>query len=236
MSSDERPGSRLHGRRRGHRLSAKRQQLVDDLLPKLVLPSAPSMLDARGLFGDDRPIWLEIGFGGGEHLAWQAEHHGDVGFIGAEPYINGVAGLLTAIDDGQLSNIRIEPDDVVPVLERLAPGSLSRVFILFPDPWPKVRHHKRRIVTPATIALLSHLMVDGAELRLATDDMPYARWMMAVMAGSPDFQWTARRPADWRARPPDWPQTRYESKARQAGRNPVFLRFKRVSRTRSAAD
>ncbi len=236
MSTDERPRSRLHGRRRGHRLSAKRQQLVDDLLPKLALPAAPEALDARGLFGDDGALWLEIGFGGGEHLAWQAERHRDVGIIGAEPYINGVAALLAAVDDRQLTNVRVEPNDVVPILERLAPRSLSRVFILFPDPWPKARHHKRRIVTPATIAMLSDLMVDTGELRLATDDMAYARWIMAVMAGCPDFRWTARRPADWRVRPPDWPETRYERKARRAGRNPVFLRFRRIPRTGQEID
>jgi tRNA (guanine-N7-)-methyltransferase len=230
MSAEERPQRRLHGRRRGHSLSAKRQRLVDDLLPRLAVPDGTGRLDARTLFGEDRALWLEIGFGGGEHLAWQAERHGDVGFIGAEPYVNGVAALLDAIDGRGLTNIRIQADDIGPVLERLAPASLARVFILFPDPWPKTRHHKRRIVNPATVARLARLMGDGAELRLATDDMAYARRMMAVLAANPDFRWTARRPADWRERPADWPQTRYEAKALRAGRKPAYLRFVRRER------
>ncbi|TFG87352.1 MAG: tRNA (guanosine(46)-N7)-methyltransferase TrmB, partial [Hyphomicrobiales bacterium] len=227
MSAAERPQRHLHGRRRGHGLTAKRQRLIDDLLPRLAVPEGPGRLDAETLFGDDRTLWLEIGFGGGEHLAWQAERHGDLGFIGAEPYINGVAALLAAIDERDLANVRIRADDVGPVLERLAPASLARVFILFPDPWPKTRHHKRRIVNGATIARLAELMADGAELRLATDDMAYARWMMTVMAANGEFRWTARRPGDWRERPADWPGTRYEAKALRAGRRPVFLRFVR---------
>ena len=224
------PPHRLHGRRRGHSLSAKRQKLVDQLLPRLALPETPERLDAKALFGDDRVLWLEIGFGGGEHLAWQAERHTDIGFIGAEPYINGVATLLAALDDRNLSNIRIQADDVAPVMGRLASASVSRIFVLFPDPWPKTRHHKRRIVNAASVARLAELMVDGGELRLATDDMAYARWMMTILAANADFCWTARRPADWRERPADWPGTRYEAKAHRAGRKSVYLRFLRKVR------
>jgi tRNA (guanine-N7-)-methyltransferase len=202
---------------------------MEELLPRLAVP-AGRCLDSRTLFGDDRPLWLEIGFGGGEHLAWQAERHGDIGFIGAEPYINGVASLLAAVDELGLANVLIESDDVGPLLERLRPASLARVFILFPDPWPKTRHHKRRIVNPATVARLGELMADGAELRLATDDMAYARRMMAVLGRNDDFRWTARRPDDWRARPDDWPETRYEAKAKRAGRTAVYLRFVRKAR------
>lgn len=230
MTSDQGPRSRLHGRRRGHKLSARRQRLVDTLLPQISIPADRENLNAEVLFGDSRPLWLEIGFGGGEHLAWQAARHGEVGIIGAEPYINGVAALLAAIDDAGLSNIRVQPDDIWPVLERLEPASLARVFILFPDPWPKTRHHKRRLVSVETVSRLGDLMADGAELRLATDDMAYARWMLTVLEACPAFRWTARRPADWRQRPGDWPETRYEAKARRAGRSPVYLRYRRVAR------
>ena len=134
MSPDDRHRRQLHGRRHGHRLSARRQHLVDDLLPRLAWPRRRRCSDPEAIFGKPCPIWLEIGFGGGEHLAWQAERHRDVGFIGAEPYINGVAALLAAVDERRLDNIRIVADDIWPVLERLVPGMLDRVFILYPDP------------------------------------------------------------------------------------------------------
>ena len=234
MALEQAPERHVHGRRRGKRLTARRRRLVDELLPRLALPAGGSSLDAVALFGDNRPLWLEIGFGGGEHLAWQARHHRDIGFVGAEPFINGVASLLAAVEADDLVNVRIEADDIVPVLERLAPASLARVFVLFPDPWPKARHHKRRIVNASFVARLAEVMADGAELRLATDDMAYARWMMTVLGANACFRWTARRPADWRQRPADWPETRYEEKARGAGRCPVFLRFVRRERAPTA--
>ncbi len=188
------------------------------------------MLTPKLLFGGSCPVWLEIGFGGGEHLAWQAERHPDVGFIGAEPYINGVAALLAAVDQAELVNVRIVADDIRPVLDRMAVGMLDRIFILFPDPWPKTRHLKRRLVDAGLIAKLADLLADGAELRLATDDMSYARQMLGVTTANPDFCWKARRPGDWRRRPSDWPQTRYEAKAVGAGRSPVYLIFERRRR------
>jgi len=230
MASPTAERRRVHGRRRGKKLTARRQRLVEELLPRLALPEGDAGLDADTIFGDGRPLWLEIGFGGGEHLAWQAARRKDIGFIGAEPYINGVASLLALVDDLRLRNVRIVADDVVPVLMRLRPASLARVVVLFPDPWPKTRHHKRRLVNAENLARLAELMRDGAELRLATDDMAYARWMLALVLANGCFRWTARRPTDWRARPDDWPETRYEAKARRAGRTPVFLRFARKDR------
>lgn len=230
MPETEGQAGRLYGRRRGHRLTERRQALVDELLPRLLLPADPPLLDAAAVFGDDRAIWLEIGFGAGEHLAWQAEHHPELGFVGAEPFINGVASLLAAVEATSLSNLRIIPDDVRPVLERFAPESLWRVSILFPDPWPKARHSKRRIIKPNLIAKLATLMSDGSELRLATDDMAYARRMLAVVMANADFVWNARRPDDWRRPPADWVQTRYEAKAAKAGRRPVYLTFCRRDR------
>ncbi len=186
------------------------------------------LLDPRTLFATPpAAVWLEIGFGGGEHLAAQAEHHPEIGFIGCEVFENGIARLLGDIARRDLGNIRIFADDARALLDCLVPASIGRVFILFPDPWPKLRHHKRRLVAPATLDRLASVMQPGAELRLATDDRGYLLWMLEHLTAHPDFVWTARTAADWRERPPDWPATRYEEKARAAGRTPVFLRFVR---------
>lgn len=224
---------RFHGRRRGRRLRAHREELLASLLPALevTLPADDSVLDPRTLFaGPLREVWLEIGFGNGEHLAWQAQHHADIGFIGAEPFVNGVARLLSDIEAEKIDNIRILADDVRPLLARLPAASLGRVFILFPDPWPKARHHKRRLVSEETLDLLAAAMCDGAELRLATDDADYLTWMLRLALAHQAFDWLAQRPGDWRRRPADWPPTRYEEKNRSGGKGPVFLRFRRRAR------
>lgn len=220
---------RVYGRRRGRPLRQGRQRLQQELLPRLTLTLPESgPLDPYALFST-RPeaIWLEIGFGGGEHLAEQAARHPEIGFIGCEVFENGVARLVGEIARRGLGNIRIFADDARLLLDRLMPASLGRVFILFPDPWPKQRHHKRRLLAPATLDRLAALMPPGAELRLATDDRDYLAWMLQYATAHPDLAWLARRPADWRERPPDWPPTRYEEKARAAGRTPAFLRFVR---------
>ena len=194
------------------------------------LPAAPP-LDLAALFGGARAgYWLEIGFGGGEHLAWQAARHPDIGLIGCEPFVNGVVGALGHIAAARLANVRLWPEPALPLLEALPSGSLARVFVLFPDPWPKLRHHKRRLIQRPLLDRLAGLMVDGGELRIATDDPDYRRWILAALLDHPGFAWLARRPADWRERPPDWPETRYERKARAAGRAPVFFRFARRPR------
>jgi tRNA (guanine-N7-)-methyltransferase len=206
-----------------------RRQARDALLPQLeiTLPEH-GLLDPQALFDAPRKaIWLEIGFGAGEHLAAQARGHPDVGFIGCEVFENGIARLLGDIAQGALDNIRIFADDARLLLDRLEPASIGRTFILFPDPWPKARHHKRRLVGRATLDRLAIVMQPGAELRLATDDHDYLAWMLEYTTAHPGFAWTARRPADWRERLPDWPATRYEAKARAALRTPVFLRFAR---------
>ena len=189
------------------------------------------MLAPAALF--DRPVGavaLEIGFGAGEHLAAQAAAHPERGFIGCEVFENGVAKLLAEIEQRRLANIRLFLDDARLLLATLREASLAHVFILFPDPWPKLRHHKRRIVTRATLDALARVMTDGAELRLATDDRGYLAWMLEHTTGHRDFEWLARRPPDWRERPSDWPATRYEQKAVAAGRSPTFLRFRRRPR------
>jgi tRNA (guanine-N7-)-methyltransferase len=188
----------------------------------------PGQLDPRRLFdGEINDVWLEIGFGGGEHLAAQAEAHPLVGFIGAEPYINGIASLLQAIRARGLRNTRLWPHEGEELLEALGSGSIGRVFVLFSDPWPKIRHHKRRFIGTETVMALARILRDGGELRVATDDAGYLSWILGHILAHPAFEWTARSPADWRDRPADWPATRYEAKARAAGRAAFFLRFRR---------
>jgi tRNA (guanine-N7-)-methyltransferase len=231
---DRPPGRRrvLYGRRRGRPLHRGQQALVDTLLPRLAvtLPAA-GVLDPSALF-DPRPeeVWLEIGFGSGEHLAVQAAAHPAVGFIGCEVFENGIAKLLADVQRRALANVRILTDDARLLIAALPPASIGRVFILFPDPWPKQRHHKRRIVAKETLDALAAIMTDGAELRLATDDLDYLAWMLARLPVHPAFAWLADRPSDWRVRPADWPATRYEAKAITAGRRPYFLRLRRRPR------
>ena len=225
-------GTRLYGRRRGRPLREGRRRVAATSLPRLTIALPPhGMLDPFALFAArPRQVWLEIGFGGGEHLADQAEHHPEIGFIGCEVFENGVARLAGEIERRGLGNIRIFTDDARLLLAALPPASIGRVFILFPDPWPKTRHHKRRLVARPTLDRLAAIMPEGAELRLATDDPGYLAWMLDQATGHPEFARLARRPADWRQRPPDWPPTRYEEKAIAAGRAPAFLRFARKGR------
>jgi tRNA (guanine-N7-)-methyltransferase len=202
------------------------------LLPRLAINLPPSgHLDIAALFGNARrSIWLEIGFGGGEHLAQLAEQHPQIGFIGCEVFENGIVKLLAQIELRRLGNIRIFADDARLIMAALPPAAVDRVFILFPDPWPKRRQHKRRIMSRATLDTLEEIMIDDAELRLATDDADYLSWILEHITAHPAFEWLARRPGDWRERPPDWPPTRYEAKARAAGRSPAFLRMRRRPR------
>jgi len=223
---------KLHGRRRGHKLRAGQQARLDnELAAKQTTPAAIAATGPAGIFPfPPREIWLEIGFGGGEHLAWQGAHNPDIGLIGCEVFQTGIVTLLAQLEDAAQDNVRIVTDDARLVLDVLPDASLGRAFILFPDPWPKVRHHKRRIVSPETMDALARVMQDGAELRLGTDDILYLRAMLEIACSHPDFEWLARRPADWRERPADWPQTRYEAKGIAQGRPPSFLRLKRRPR------
>ena len=219
----------IYGRRRGRKLRTGQAELWKELLPRLrfTVPESGT-LDPRALF--DPPveeIWLEIGFGAGEHLAQQAAANPHAGIIGVEIFETGVAKLVASVAAAKLGNVRILIDDARLLLAALPDGSLDRVFILFPDPWPKKRHQKRRIVAPATLVQLARTMRPGAELRLATDDPDYLRAMLAAATEAPGFEWLARRAVDWRERTADWPSTRYEKKALAAGRTPAFLRFRR---------
>jgi tRNA (guanine-N7-)-methyltransferase len=221
---------RSYGRRRARAPSARQQALWREVLPRVAVPDdAEALADVRALFTPPvREAWLEIGFGGGEHLIWQAKAHPDVGFIGCEPFEDGVVKLLAAIGQETLTNVRICAGDARPLLRLLPQASLGRVFILFPDPWPKKRHHKRRIVSAATLAGVARALRPGGELRIATDVGAYAGAILNAARRCPELRWTAQGPQDWRRRPPDWPQTRYEAKAAAAGRRAYFFRFARV--------
>jgi tRNA (guanine-N7-)-methyltransferase len=226
---ESRPQRLIHtfGRRRGRRLRTGQQGLLADLLPQIAVTAPPAV--PAGLFAPvPREVWLEIGFGGGEHLAAQAASHPDIGFIGCEPFVNGVVSLLAQVKAHGLGNLRIWQGDARALLAGLPASSIGRAFILFPDPWPKARHHKRRLITAPFLDGLARVLLPGAELRLATDDRDYLVWMLERLTAHPAFAWTARGPGDWRVRPGDWPATRYEAKALVAGRTPAYLRFVRA--------
>jgi tRNA (guanine-N7-)-methyltransferase len=219
----------LHGRRKGKALRSHQAQLIDELLPRLALNLATPVADARALF--PRPVsdvWLEIGFGGGEHLIRVGAERPDTGLIGCEPFVNGIAKTLAAIEvQGLLANIRLHAGDAADVLGWLPEASLGRVFLHFPDPWPKRRHRKRRFVSDESLAALARVMRSGAELRFATDIDDYSGWVLARIRRVPDFFWPAEASADWAMPWQGWQETRYEAKAKQAGRHPVYLTFMR---------
>ena len=192
-----------------------------------VLPEDGARPDLAALFGGRSEIWLEIGFGGGEHLARQASDYPDVGMIGCEHYIDGVAKLLSAIDAERLGNVRVHPHDARDVMDALPDGCLARVFLLYPDPWPKTRHHKRRFMCTENLDALARLMRPGAELRVASDIPDYIRHSLQFALSHPAFDWAAECSADWLQPWPDWPGTRYEAKALSEGRRPAYLTFRR---------
>ena len=211
---------RSFGRRKGRSLRSHKQGLFDNLLPQITIS-----LDNLEHIQPDAKNWLEIGFGGGEHLAHIAGLHPEVNCIGCEPYINGIAGLLAQIAKNNTKNIQIYPDDARDLLAKLPNDSLERVYILYPDPWLKSRHKKRRIVNSELLNVLARVMKKGAELRLATDSSDYATWMLERLLAHPAFNWTAKTCHDWLTPPAEWTPTRYEQKA-LAG-CPTYLNFVR---------
>ncbi len=231
MTAEKSAARRFYGRRFGRALRAGRRRLLNELLPTFQIKAADGLLDLATLFQNPlKECCLEIGFGGGEHLAAQAAAHPDTGFLGCEPFINGVARLLSEIDEKGLRNIRIYPDDARDLIDRLAPASLNRVFLLFPDPWPKSRHAARRFISAENLDALARVMRDEAEFRFASDEMGYVRWTLRHVRAHPSFEWTATTALDWRQRPADWSPTRYEQKALSDGRPCVYLRFRRRKR------
>lgn len=219
---------RLYGRHQGHKLRLGQAALVEELLPQVSVPEDDA-LNAERLFGKERPLELEIGFGAGEHLAAQAAARPDTGFIGCEPFLNGVVGALGHIRDGGLGNVRLHMGDALTVLERLPDASLGRVYLLHPDPWPKARHVKRRMVNPGPLDLIAAKLKPCGEFRLGTDDPTYCRHAMMIMDGRRDFEWLAQGPRDFLERPADWPETRYERKARRHGHEVWYFTYVRRS-------
>jgi tRNA (guanine-N7-)-methyltransferase len=222
----ERPGA-FFGRRKGKKLRAGQDDLVQTLLPALRVK--PGEAPSSGFANPQaQETWLEIGFGGGEHLAAQARAHPDVNIVGCEPFVNGMAKLLSAIDHEKLDNVRLWDDDVTKLLPTLPDGTFDRVDILYPDPWPKRRQRKRRLVSDEMLDMLARVMRPGAELRFASDIDDYVGWVLARVLRSDRFRWTATRADDWRRPYEGWPGTRYEAKAIREGRVPSYLTFVRV--------
>ncbi|HEY1153184.1 MAG TPA: tRNA (guanosine(46)-N7)-methyltransferase TrmB [Pseudolabrys sp.] len=229
MTTDPKEPRAFFGRRKGHPLRDGQATLLDTLLPKLALDlSQPAPADLRMLFATPvNDVRMEIGFGGGEHLIAQATQHPDTGFIGVEPFVNGMAKALVAIDAAGLRNVRLHFADAAGLLPWLPPASLTRIDLLYPDPWHKRRHWKRRFVQTESLKALARLLRAGGEFRFATDIPHYAGWTLARVLRSPGFAWTARTAADWREPWPGFVRTRYEAKAIREGRTPAYFIFRR---------
>lgn len=220
-SASAKPLLRSFGRIRGRKLRTHAQELMDDFLPTIQLTKDHGW--------EAVPAWLEIGFGGGEHLAHIASLHPQVSMVGCEPYVNGISGLLKAIEEKHLHNIRVFTDDVRLLLEGMPDAYLERVYILYPDPWPKMRHHKRRLIQKPLLDLLARVMKPGAQLRIATDWDDYATWILEQILPHPAFIWPAATASDWVQPWAEWIPTRYEQKARREGRTTSYFRATRTA-------
>jgi tRNA (guanine-N7-)-methyltransferase len=220
--------SRLYGRSQGKPLRARQQGLVDTLLPQIAVP-AEGPVAAQALFGDTRPLHFEIGFGGGEHLAYRADLLPDHGFIGAEPFLNGVAQALAHIEEGRLANIRLHHGDALEVLARVPDGALTMLYLLHPDPWPKNKHAKRRMMNDGPVRMFADKLKPGGEFRFGTDHPVYLRHALMVMQRfTREFEWVVDGPASWQNRPSGWCETRYEHKARTVfGHEVWYFRWRR---------
>ena len=222
MEDNQHPLMRSYGRIKSRPIKPRQAALVEDLLPSLRPPQGP--FDPRTLLDGAREAWLEIGFGGGEHMASQAARAPDVLIVGCEPFLNGVASAVRHVAEQSLKNVRIHDGDARELVARLPDACLDRVFVLFPDPWPKARHHKRRIVQADMVAELARVLKVGGRLRFATDVAGYADWALERILASPEFDWPAQRADDWCIAPADHITTRYEEK-RLGDCEPVFFDF-----------
>ncbi len=224
--------NRLYGRAKGKPLRKGQQELVDSLLPRIAVPEE-GPVTAERLFGGPRPLHFEIGFGGGEHMAQRADMLPDHGFIGCEPFLNGVAQALMHIDGDHgahvpLGNVRLHHGDALEVLRRVPDGALSFLYLLHPDPWPKARHAKRRMMNDGPVGLFAAKLKKGGEFRFGTDHPIYLRHALMIMQRHRDeFEWLCDSPAQFLKRPGGWPETRYEAKARAQGHEVWYFRFRR---------
>ena len=232
---DGAPWRNFYGRRRGKQLRPGQIEHLETTLHELALPNVGwdqnptrAPLDLAGIFGRDAPLQLEIGFGGGEHLLAQATASVGTNFIGCEPFVNGVAMLLPKLAERGLQNVRLHPGDARDLLDVLPTAAVARCYLLYPDPWPKKRHHRRRFVNPETLGPLSRVLPPGGELRIATDIPDYARHSLEAIAAHGQFEWLAEGPTDWRSPWEGWVRTRYEAKALREGRTPHYLQFGRL--------
>jgi tRNA (guanine-N7-)-methyltransferase len=218
------------GRRKGHRLRAHQADLIEHLLPHLALDIAsPTPASLTELFNDDiEDVRLEIGFGGGEHLVAEALAFPNIGFIGCEPYVNGMAKILTRIEAHNIGNIRLFAGDAAELLAWAPSGSMRRIDLIHPDPWPKRRHWKRRFVQDATVAAMARILKGGGEFRFVSDIDDYCAWTLWHLMRAPEFTWMAERASDWQAPWPDYTMTRYGAKAEREGRRATYLRFRRT--------
>ncbi|PIR31959.1 MAG: tRNA (guanosine(46)-N7)-methyltransferase TrmB [Alphaproteobacteria bacterium CG11_big_fil_rev_8_21_14_0_20_44_7] len=212
-----------YGRTKARKLTPNQQRLFDELLPKIQISLKNPAL---GWQNQSAETWLEIGFGDGGHLAHQARNNPNVNFIGCEPFINGAVKLLREIEDNNLQNIRIYTGDVRDLLEKTPENSISRIFILNPDPWPKTKHHKRRLIQKPLLDLLEKVLQPEGMLRIATDDEDYAFWILKEFMNHPKFLWTVRSKADWQNDPDDHIKTKYQKKAFKEGRKNIFIEYK----------
>ena len=232
---DGAPWRNFYGRRHGKQLRPRQVKLLDEYLPTIAPPGVAwgenpdrEKVDFRGMVPGARAAWLEIGFGGGEHLAAMAEANPDVAIIGCEPYINGVAMCLNQLEKSGIQNARIHAGDAREVFDVAPEGAFERIFVNYPDPWPKSRHHKRRFIGDDNLPHLARIAAKGARLHIATDIPDYVRSSMETLRRFPEFEWTAGGPNDWRTPWADWPSTRYEAKALREGRTPHYLTFVRA--------
>jgi tRNA (guanine-N7-)-methyltransferase len=229
IDNEARPARAFFGRRKVHALKPQQAALFDHLLPRLALDlELPAPAELATVFSAPADaVRVEIGFGGGEHLVAEAGHFPATGFIGVEPFLNGMAKALTAIAARDLENIRLYLGDAIVLLRWLPAGSITRLDLLYPDPWPKRRHWKRRFVQDATVGGIARVLRPGGEFRFVTDWPDYATWTLQHLIRSPDFEWTAERADDWRLPWPGFTSTRYEAKAKREGRPPCYLIFRR---------
>jgi tRNA (guanine-N7-)-methyltransferase len=227
--SDETPRA-FFGRRKGHPLKARQAALFETLLPRVALDlTQPAPADLRTLFAHaPSELRLEIGFGGGEHLIYQAGANPASGFIGSDAFLNAIGKALVAIDDNRLANIRLHFGDASELLDWLPAAAFNRIDLLYPDPWPKRRHWKRRFIQDDSLKRLARILKLGGELRFATDIADYAAYALARVLRSPDFVWTAEGAGDWRNPWPGFFSTRYEAKAKREGRVPAYFIFRRM--------